>query len=83
MFDCDAMEMENKFKQKNPNSEIQARDAQFGLTLVVWQRFGQSQVIFRSRELVSTQQRFSMYILYCLLTYTQQLSAFFNKNDSE
>ena len=39
MFDCDAMEMENKFKQKkNPNSEIQARDAQFGLALVVLER---------------------------------------------
>lgn len=39
MFDCDAMEMENKFKQKkNQNSEIQARDAQFGLALVVLER---------------------------------------------
>ena len=39
-FDYDAaMEMENKFKQKkNQNSEIQARDAQFGLTLVVLER---------------------------------------------
>jgi hypothetical protein len=38
MFDCDAMEMENKFKQKIQNSEIQARDAQFGLALVVLER---------------------------------------------
>jgi len=41
MFDYDAMEMENKFKQtnkKNQNSEFQARDAQFGLALVVLER---------------------------------------------
>ena len=40
MFDCDAMEMENKFKQqqKNQNAEFQAWDAQFGLTLVVLER---------------------------------------------
>ena len=42
MFDCDAMEMEYKFKQtkKNQNSETQARDAQFGLALVVLERLG-------------------------------------------
>jgi len=37
---------QNKTKKKRKVVEFQARDAQFGLTLVVWQRFGQGQVIF-------------------------------------